>query len=339
MPVSGVTSYDVFVAVDGQPSALWQTLPVGTPTATFTANSSGHNYAFYSIARDVAGNIESKTPSIEAATYVADLTPPTTTVTNVSHDTATFTANCQGTDAGGSGLAFFYVYVQVDGGSSQQIGHLASGSPAGGGVYSASLAYQAIADGQQHTYRFYTIGVDGAGNTEAAPSDPNSDFVVTSTFGASPALGVTSFQVQKGSVERSFVRYLDLGFNQSVGIQALVDSIQDTANDRVQLIHYDLNGLNGQRVSLAGKAHTVDQVMAFDFGQNGVSGSPTSTAGDGWYELKLDLDGNGTYETVKHFYRLFGDVNGDRAVDNNDLADHCGGIWQDRQRPGLRSQW
>ena len=144
--------------------------------------------------------------------------------------------------------------------------------------------------------------------------------MVTATFGTPPALVLTSFQVEQGSAERSYIRYVDLTFNESAGLQALVDSIHNGAGDRVELIHYDLNGQNGQRVSLSGEVSAVDQVMEFDFGPNGLGGSRTSTAADGYYELKLDLDGDGTFETVEHFYRLFADVNGDGVVDNQDLV-------------------
>ena len=33
--------------------------------------------------------------------------------------------------------------------------------------------YQGLTDGAQHTYAFYSIGIDSAGNTQSAPSTPN----------------------------------------------------------------------------------------------------------------------------------------------------------------------
>ncbi len=44
-------------------------------------------------------------------------------------------------------------------------------------------------------------------------------------------------------------------------------------------------------------------------------------AGDGYYEIAIDLNGNGTYEESEkyHFYRLLGDLNGDHSVDQADI--------------------
>ena len=158
--------------VDGHAWTLWQTLPAGSPSAVFTGQS-GHSYAFRSIARDVAGNVESKAVRIEAGTYVPDLTAPTTAVTSVNDDTATFTVNFEGTDSGGSHLRFFDVYVRIDGGSPEQIGDQKAWLFNGNSDWrSGSVVYQATADGLPHTYRFYTIGTDWAGNVEAAPAIP-----------------------------------------------------------------------------------------------------------------------------------------------------------------------
>jgi hypothetical protein len=35
---------------------------------------------------------------------------------------------------------------------------------------------------------------------------------------------------------------------------------------------------------------------------------------------RTDLDGDGNFETSRRFYRLLGDVNGDRQVDNTDVS-------------------
>jgi hypothetical protein len=34
----------------------------------------------------------------------------------------------------------------------------------------------------------------------------------------------------------------------------------------------------------------------------------------------MDLDGDGNFETSRRFYRLLGDVNGDRQVDSTDVS-------------------
>jgi subtilase family serine protease/methionine-rich copper-binding protein CopC len=315
---SGIASFDLFVSVDGAPWTLWRTLLASDPSAVYDG-ASNHSYGFYAVARDAAGNVETKVPRVEGGTYVPDLTPPSTAVTSVSHTTAAFTVNFQGTDLGGSGLSYFDVYVEKDGGPVELIAHRAAGTPDANGTYAGAAFYQAIADGQEHSYRFYTVGADDRGNVESAPDDPNADVLVTAAF--TPAtLDVTALEVQKGATQRSYIRYLDLHFNQTAGVQLLVNSIHDTAIDRVQLVHYDLNGQGGQRVSLIGKVTAAGNVMAFDFGPNGIGGNRNSTAGDGYYRLLLDLDDDGLFETSRPFYRLLGDVDGNRVVDNRDLV-------------------
>ena len=51
-----------------------------------------------------------------------------------------------------------------------------------------------------------------------------------------------------------------------------------------------------------------------------MGGTRNTTAGDGYYVLEVDLDGNGTFDTDRRFYRLLGDVNGDRQVSDADVA-------------------
>lgn len=65
---SGIASYDVYVSFDGNAYELWldQTTQVA---ATFNAQA-GHTYAFYSVARDNAGNIEQAPDIPDAVTVV-----------------------------------------------------------------------------------------------------------------------------------------------------------------------------------------------------------------------------------------------------------------------------
>ena len=44
---------------------------------------------------------------------------------------------------------------------------------------------------------------------------------------------------------------------------------------------------------------------------SGIGGDAGSNAGDGYYDLALDLDGSGAFATERHFFRLLGDGNGD----------------------------
>ncbi len=314
---SGVADYDVFVSVDGAPYMFWTTLPASSPSAAFTAQSN-HSYAFQSFAHDLAGNAETKPTAVEAGIYVPDLDVPVTQVDAVVASTATFTVNFSGSDSGGSGLAYIDVFVSVDGGSPQNVATVNAG---GAASYSGSLTYQAIADGSTHSYRFYTVGIDGNTNVESAPAAP-ADVLVNKAFAAPQALEVVSFDVQRGAQQRSYIRYLDITFNTATGLQEIVDSLTDTdpSNDRIQLTQFDLNGLGGISQTLsASMVQIIGQTIEIDFGTGGIGGNPNSNVGDGYYGLMLDLDENLTPDIDLNFYRLFGDTNGDRTVNSVDL--------------------
>jgi hypothetical protein len=88
------------------------------------------------------------------------------------------------------------------------------------------------------------------------------------------------------------------------------------------LIQHQLDGLSrptDPKLNLAGALHVLDHAIELDFGPRGIGGAPTSINPDGYYEIDLDLQGNGTYQK-QFFYRLLGDVNGDHAVDNLDAS-------------------
>jgi hypothetical protein len=316
-PGSGIASYAVYVSDDGAPFASWQTLLTSAPSALFPGQS-GHTYAFYSVATDAAGNVEAKAPTIEASTYVPDLDPPALQVTAVDTTSPTFAVSWSGTDAGGSGLDAVDLYAAIDGGTPRRFAHLPGGSPSGT-TYSGTVAYKAIADGSSHTYRFYALGIDGAGNVEATPTDPNADVVVSAAFSGAAALGVVSLTVQGGAVGRSYVRYVDINFNQAgAALQELID------DHRIRLVQHQLDGLSrttDPTIDLStAKLTAIDHAIDVDFGAGGIGGNPDSTAGDGYYEIDLDLDGTGAFATREFFYRLLGDVNGDGSVDANDLG-------------------
>ena len=121
--------------------------------------------------------------------------------------------------------------------------------------------------------------------------------------------------VQNGMTQRSYIRNLDVLFGSDDGLDDIL------ANPgRVQLTKFDLNGNNGS--VLPGTAYgltTVGSRLKLDFGVQGLGGNRNTNAGDGYYRLGIDADGNGEFETYKHFYRLLGDVNGDGQVNNTDL--------------------
>ncbi|MDX1948305.1 MAG: right-handed parallel beta-helix repeat-containing protein [Pirellulaceae bacterium] len=123
---------------------------------------------------------------------------------------------------------------------------------------------------------------------------------------------LVSFDVQRGMRQRSYVRYLDLVFESADGLAELV------AEGRLALTRYNLSGTSGVAVSLAGKASVSGNKIVVNFGSQGIGGNRNSSTGDGYYGLRLDVDDNGSFETVRNFYRLLGDTNGDRAVTTTD---------------------
>ncbi|HVA47067.1 MAG TPA: choice-of-anchor tandem repeat GloVer-containing protein [Pirellulales bacterium] len=313
---SGIVSYDIYAASAPTGSSslgafsLWTTVPAGKLTATFTAQSNT-TYAFHSVARDAAGNIEAKgTNVIEASTYVPDLTPPITQINaDAANAVGTFTLAYSGTSPGGSGIETFLLAVQVDGGPIQQIATLPGGTPVAG-VYSGQTEYQGLTDGQKHTYTFSIQGISGNGIAETSHSAPP----VTQTFAVPAAPQATIFVVEKGLSERSYIRYLDVTFNEPVSSLTL-----DAAH--VRLAHYGLDGATLiNDVDLTDRIALIDHVMEIDFGAGGIGGNENLPAlladwtklilDDGYYKLTIDPDGTGKHDIEEDFYRLFGDVTG-----------------------------
>lgn len=320
---SGVADFRIYRKVNGAPWEYWTTVPASNPTAMYTA-ASDQSIAFYSIARDRQGNLELKTPRIEASTYVPDVEAPLASIAAIDTSSAMFQIQLAGTDAGSSHLTAFEVFVAVDGGTPMSLGEISATADAGTGVYHASITYPAIADGAEHTYEFSVRGRDGAGNVGADPTQ-SAGTIVQATFAPPASLAVADFDVQKGADQRSFVRYLDVVFNQEE-FGSLIDSINDAdaTNDRIRLVRRELDGSGtGELVSLAGNVSADGHKMLFDFGPHGIGGDRNSNIGNGYYQLQFDLDGNGNFQDSDDeelsFYRLFGDMNGDRRVDRNDL--------------------
>jgi hypothetical protein len=124
---------------------------------------------------------------------------------------------------------------------------------------------------------------------------------------------VVSFDVQRGAAQRSYIRYLDVVFESAEGLAQLI------AEGRLWMTRYSLTGTGGSYVNLAGKAVAIGNRIQIDFGVQGIGGNRNTSAGDGYYRLRVDADDDGTFETWKHFYRLLGDTNRDRWVNTTDV--------------------
>jgi CSLREA domain-containing protein/uncharacterized repeat protein (TIGR01451 family) len=134
------------------------------------------------------------------------------------------------------------------------------------------------------------------------------------TVVVNPAIELRSFDVQHGARQRSFVRTVDLVFDDEAALRELLDA------GRIQLTRFDLNGNNGSTVSLSGRMTQRGSALEIDFGVQGIGGNRNSNAGDGYYQFRLDTDKDGVFETTRSFYRLFGDINGDRIVNDLDVG-------------------
>lgn len=312
---TGVASYDLFVSRDGAPFEFWRNIAASKSAATTVARytvESNHHYDFRSIARDGVGNTESKSAGlIDASVDVPDLSPPMTQVTAVNQTTSNWLVTISGKDVGTSGVASIDLFVATDGGTPRKVGSAVAGSPASDGTVQVTLPFRAISDGTQHTYRLYSIGRDLGGKVERSPVDP-ADLVISASY---PMVSIVSFQTQPGEVQRSQVRYVTVTLDRGDDVPLIVAGVNDAVrgNEAIQLFRYTLEGLNPSRVSLTGRLSAADATLTLDWGATGLKP-------DGYYVLGFDLDGNGTFETTRRFYRLQGDLNGDRHVSAEDVA-------------------
>ena len=125
-------------------------------------------------------------------------------------------------------------------------------------------------------------------------------------------LAANALDVSRGQVQRSYVRYLDITTAQGSVASQIVSS------SRVRLRKADLNGNGSQDVPLTGFLSANGAKISVDFGVIGIQNSRNTNVADGYYTLELDLDNDNVFETSLRFYRLLGDVNGDRQVDSVD---------------------
>ena len=319
--LSGVLEYDLYVAIGNGSFNKFATVPATAPSAIYRA-SSNQTLFFRSVARDVAGNTESDlVVNADTQITVGDFDPPVTQVTSATPNSfGLFSVSISGTDSGGGQLRFLDLYVAVDGGTAELISSAVAGSPNVQGVFTASTNYQGRADGIAHTYRFFSIGRDTAGNIEAAPSKAF-DIVTTNTF-ASGVLRATGIDVQLGAAQRSYIRYLDILFSDEAGLSDLL-LLNPLKLERFALNATDVTANTGTLVATPGITKVGDR-LRLDFGSNGITGSRTTNTGDGFYRVLVDGNADGDYtdavDSVFEFVRLLGDSTGNAVVDAADLA-------------------
>ncbi|MFO0889623.1 MAG: SdrD B-like domain-containing protein [Isosphaeraceae bacterium] len=148
-------------------------------------------------------------------------------------------------------------------------------------------------------------------------------FEQTFTISVTNVNEVSGFDVQRGATQRSYIRYVDLAFESTDGLASLI------SGGRISLTRADLDGNNPVSVPIApGVLSAQGNTVALDFGAQGIGGNRLTAAGDGYYVLSIDQDGDGVADATRRFYRLLGDVDGDRAVTSTDAALILGALGQ-----------
>jgi hypothetical protein len=178
---SGIAYYDIYVTADGGVTYTpWQTHTTAT-SASFTGQD-GVRYGFYSVATDNAGNVQ-PTPNSPQATTTVDATPPSSTVGHLPpFSQGSFTVSWSGSDTpGGSGVAFYDVYVSDNGGPFML-------------WRSATTQTSATFAGQDgHSYGFCSAATDHVGNREASPVSPEASTTVDTVAPSSSVIFLPAF--------------------------------------------------------------------------------------------------------------------------------------------------
>jgi len=157
--LSPIATYTIYVSDDGEPFTAWLTQTANTQ-ATYNGVS-GHTYGFYSIATDLAGNVELPKSKAEATTLVDSVKPVSHVLPLPATETSpNFLVQWSGTDAGGPGIASYLIEVSDNGKVSVWQGN----TNATQAWYSGSLG---------HTYNFLSSATDVDGNAENGKTVPD----------------------------------------------------------------------------------------------------------------------------------------------------------------------
>ncbi|MFN0053350.1 MAG: lamin tail domain-containing protein [Planctomycetales bacterium] len=158
---AGVATFDVYVSDDG--GAFQPLILSTTQKSILFSGQNGHTYGFYSVATDIAGNVELPPASAQSSTTI-DMTPPASQVEilPVTTPTTSFQLRWSGSDGPrGSGIARYSVFVSDNSGPFNPL-------------VTSTTATSVLFNGtDRHTYRFYSTTVDMAGNAELPPTLPD----------------------------------------------------------------------------------------------------------------------------------------------------------------------
>ncbi len=275
-----------------------QISPDGTLTFTSALNASGIAVVTVTLHDDGGtsdGGIDTSSPQ----EFTITVTPVNDTPTDISLSNSSVAEN-----AGAGAL----------------VGTLSGTDPDAGDSLSFSLP-SGLGDNSAFTISGTTLRANASFNFETKSSysitvrvtdTGDKTFDKVFTISVTNVTELNGIDVQNGQTQRSYLNALDVVFDQSGGLMDLIN------NGRLQLTRFDLNGLNGSPPMSLPPRTVVGNNIRFDFGPQGIGGNRNTNAGDGYYELGVDMDGNGSFESKKYFHRLLGDVNGDGVVSSSD---------------------
>ena len=260
--------------------ASWSDISNATSTTySFTAASGDNGNQYRAVFTNTAGSATSSAATL-TVNYAPSVTQNPSSSTVSSGATASFTAA-----AIGNPTPTVQWQVSTNGGSSwSDISNATS----------TSYSFTAASGDNGNQYRAVFTNTVGSATSSAA------------------VLSVVTLDVSRGQVQRSYVRYLDITTGQGS------DASQIVSSSRIRLRKADLNGNGSVNVPLTGLLSANGANISVDFGAAGIQNSRNTNGGDGYYTLELDLDNDTVFETSLRFYRLLGDVNGDKQVNSAD---------------------
>ena len=149
----------------------------------------------------------------------------------------------------------------------------------------------------------YGLRLEGGGGVPPTPGGRLEDFIV-----------------QFGERQRSFVNHVRMVFSDDTNVDALFRSVTTNRPDRIRMFRSNLHGTGLIPVEIADAARREGQDIVLDFGPQGIGGPrATPVPGDAIYTVLIDANLDGRFETRRRFFRLLGDVDGNRIVDRDDV--------------------
>ncbi|MDX1928507.1 MAG: RHS repeat-associated core domain-containing protein [Pirellulaceae bacterium] len=314
---SGISSYDIFVSIDGNPYQAWLTNTTST-SATYIG-STGHSYAFYSVAEDNVGNVEVAPSTSDAQTWISDLLLSSSSI-NENRAIGSLVGNLQTPLP--AGVTATYQLV-VGAGSDD------------------NASFVIVGDQLQEASKFdfeakssYSIRVRTTTNTGIV-------FEKSFVIAVNDLAEVATIQVNSGAIQRSLVREVVVSFDGLVDIQDLNSGDFSSRPFQVRK-----RGVGGGLVETIATPTTVAGKTVITLRFAGAFIEAQGSLVDGNYDLVINsskinrngklLDGNqdgieggdaylgrdaqNNVLATDKFFRLLGDSDGDGVVSNFDLA-------------------